>query len=117
MTETLKIIKKFVKNNYGESEVENPSYDLKALANEIDSRYKLKEIQEKLESEFQYWFERNKEEYFLYHEKGGFGEIGCAKNEDVFDEIKAREDFLDNYEWADFSPELIGLITQMLWEL
>lgn len=116
MTETLKIIKKFIKNNYGESEVENPCYNLKALANEIDSRYKLKEIKSRLETLIQYRIERHSDEYFLYHEKGGFGETGCAKNEDVFDEVRAREDVIDDCLWTE-DEQICELINELLWEL
>ena len=37
MSNTLKIIKKFIRENYGANELEDPCYDLEALANEIDS--------------------------------------------------------------------------------
>lgn len=116
MTDTYKIIKKFVKDNYGKSEADNPSYNLQALADEIDSRYKLKAIKERLQSLLEYKLEREFEDYFLYHTTGGFGETGCAKNEDVFDEVKAKEDLIDYAEWTEDS-QLVELINKLLWEL
>lgn len=116
MTNTHKIIKNWIKNNYGKSEADEPSYDLKTMASGIDSRYKLDKIKERLQTLLQYHFEQNQEKYFVRRTTGGFGDEGAAANEDIYDEVKSAEDFLDNYKWVEDS-ELVDLITQMLWEL
>ena len=110
------IIKKFIKNNYGESEVENPCYNLKALANEIESELKLKEIKSRLETLIQYKIERHPESYYIRTTTGGFGYSGCAKNEDVYDEVKAKEDVIDDCEWVE-DDQICELINELLWRI
>lgn len=92
-------IKNWVKENYGESEIENPSWNIKELANEVWQKRPTAELEEVIENwidaETQSEIENHPEDYYIRTTTGGFGFEGCAKNEDVYDEEKARETVLD----------------------
>lgn len=92
-------IKNWVEENYGESEIENPSWNIKELSNEVWRKRPTAELEEVIENwidaEVQSEIENNPEDYYVRTTTGGFGYEGCAKNEDIYNEEKARETVLD----------------------
>lgn len=90
MKTTLEMLKDFVRKNYGESELENPSYDLESLANYLDYHNGLnvviRDIVEDLtEKRLDYYPERYE----------------IDRRNEVYNELKAREDVIDNLELED----------------
>lgn len=99
MTDTYKIIKKFVKDNYGDT----TCYDLKKLANEVWRKRPTAELEEVIENwidaEVQSEIENHPEDYEKqYCDYGyidtGVGMLPCG-GEWEYDEEKAREVVLD----------------------
>lgn len=112
MKNTYHVLYNWVKDNYGKAEAGEPSYDLKALACEINSKLRrdlLDKISERLETIIQDRIERNPDKYYLPHEDDGFG----GK---VYDEVKVREDVIDDCLWTEDS-QIVELINKLLWEL
>ena len=95
-------IKNWVKNNYGESEIENPSWNIEKLANEVWRKRPTAELENVIENwidaEVQSEIENNPEDYYVRTTTGGFGFEGCAKNEDIYDEKKARERVIEEFD-------------------
>lgn len=96
-------IKKWVKENYGESEIENPSWDIKKLANEVWRKRPTAELEEVIENwidaETQSEIENHPEDYEKYYCDYGYIDTGVGMRscggEWEYDEEKAREVVLD----------------------
>lgn len=91
-------IKNWVAENYSDT----TCYDLKELANEVWRKRPTAELENVIENwidaEVQSEIENNPEDYYVRTTTGGFGFEGCAKNEDIYDEKKARERVIEEFD-------------------
>lgn len=90
----LKLIKKFIKDNYGESELSNPSYNLKLLAEFLERNISLnKAIFDYIDRRIELEIERNPE---LYNVRKVEYPSCSSGYETVADEDKALDNVLDD---------------------
>lgn len=101
MKTTLDLIKDFVRENYGESELENPSYDLNRMAHYVDTHNELnQEIKKYVDEEITLEIERDPELYFQRTEEWGDGRVDYVYNEEkalynVLEDLDGR-DLMEN---------------------
>lgn len=96
MKTTLEMLKDFVRKNYGESELENPCYDLDALADYLDTHNEFgQEIRTWIDEETDLELDRHPQDYNPRYYLTGAG-VGAYECE--YDEHKAREYVIDNFD-------------------
>lgn len=96
------LIKEWVKENYGESELNNPSWDIKSLAEHLHKNRPTLELENVIENwidaETQSEIENHPEDYETYYDCGyynnGVGMASCGGDYE-YDEEKARETVLE----------------------